>query len=369
MVLVTSASPAAAAPQTPPARVRPSEVFSPSKRRRLRKAASSHKLWVRTQWQFWEEEVPKPAAQDVWRALEIVEVTSDDSNSDADDFSALPASTPLAQGTAPETSVDDGFPCTLGEAPCTLGKAPCSLGEAPCMLGMAPCTLGEAPCTLGVAPCMLGKAPCGLGGALEVCPAALPSEAPSPGTLAFRLGDIFGVSTGFVAAATPCVDALGAQSEASGMSDSEAAALLAEMDDELFHLGSASALRAEAPVFLPGGSSAEGYPTGDASDARPHLGRLDVLYPFSALEVLKLRSRGFSDDQLRPSYWAAFHSVAVIDENYVLNHPDYDDFLEWCSGNYAANVHNFCCYKDLHFYRETLEYAEGDEDCSGSDSA
>ena len=96
---------------------------------------------------------------------------------------------------------------------------------------------------------------------------------------------------------------------------------------------------------------------------------MGVLYPFSDLDVLKLRSRGFSDDELRPSYRAAVHSVAVIDENYVLNRPDFDDFLEWCSDDYAASVHNFCCYKDLHYCQETPEHADDDGGGSGSDSA
>ena len=65
---------------------------------------------------------------------------------------------------------------------------------------------------------------------------------------------------------------------------------------------------------------------------------------------------------------ACLHHCAMIDEDFVRSHPDFDEFDAWCSAGpraYTRNAHNFCCYFELHYFAKVSDY---ESDVSDFDS-
>mmetsp|Transcript_21358 Transcript_21358/g.60498 ORF Transcript_21358/g.60498 Transcript_21358/m.60498 type:complete len:249 (+) Transcript_21358:52-798(+) len=148
MASIVDGTPLVAAPQTPPARARLPDVldFSPSKRRRLRKSATSHRFWMRTRWHVLAEEVPSSPGAAVFVDERIPGVAP---------------CIPTSSASCSAVLVDERI---LGEAPCfPTSSAPCSAALVDeCILGEAPCIPASlAPCSAGfVDEWILGEAPC-----------------------------------------------------------------------------------------------------------------------------------------------------------------------------------------------------------------
>mmetsp|Transcript_21359 Transcript_21359/g.60503 ORF Transcript_21359/g.60503 Transcript_21359/m.60503 type:complete len:272 (+) Transcript_21359:52-867(+) len=171
MASIVDGTPLVAAPQTPPARARLPDVldFSPSKRRRLRKSATSHRFWMRTRWHVLAEEVPSSPGAAVFVDERIPGVAP------CIPTSSVPCSAvwvderllgetpciPTSSASCSAVLVDERI---LGEAPCfPTSSAPCSAALVDeCILGEAPCIPASlAPCSAGfVDEWILGEAPC-----------------------------------------------------------------------------------------------------------------------------------------------------------------------------------------------------------------
>ena len=69
---------------------------------------------------------------------------------------------------------------------------------------------------------------------------------------------------------------------------------------------------------------------------------------------------------------ACLHHCAMVDEDFVRNHPDFDDFVAWCSAGpraYSRSAHSFCCYFELHYFALAPDYESdvSDYDCEVDD--